>query len=91
MEETSDEGFSNIWHRDTAEYNFDAKDVYEMMMDKCPPRSEGEIRKGYDEYNKETGYKYFNYDENEKLIEKEIKMSVYRRKFINREFSALKQ
>ena len=77
MEEISDEDFSKAWKKDSQTYKFTYDDVKFEMEESCPIRDDSEIGKGYP------------YDES--WYAKERRMQRYKKKFLNREFTALKE
>lgn len=101
MELISDQGMTNIWMEESIKYHFDAIDVDRYMLDYCPPSMPEEVKIYLDEYYKKIreyekgkGYPSLNKEDEEKekktRIEKAIKVSEYQYKFLNREFTILK-
>lgn len=91
MELTTDQGMTNIWQKESGKYHFDAIDVDRHIMNHCPPSTPEEARKYWTEYYKNKDYPDMDEErETQELIEKSIKLSEYQHKFLNREFTALK-
>lgn len=101
MELTVDQGMTNIWQKESEEYHFDAIDVDRYMTNHCPSRTSEEVRTesekyytSYNEFLRGKGRPEISQEEQEKEIEraiqKEIVVSAYQKKFLNREFTALK-
>ena len=101
VERMTDEQFSMLWEEESVREHFDAIDVDRYMMRHCPPITSEEVRIGreryyasYNEFLRENSRSEVSREEQEKDIEraiqKEIAVSVYQKKFLNREFSSLK-
>lgn len=101
IELSTDQGMTNIWPEESKKYHFDAIDVDRYMMKHCPPSTSEEMRldseKHYISYNdflKEKEQPEISREEQEKkierVIEKLISISSYQQKFLNREFTILK-
>ena len=91
METKTDEEFTIRWEKESKEGHFDAIDVDRHMLKYCPPSTPEKIKNGWDEYFKDKNYSDMDEEEEkQRRIEKSIKMSEYKRKFLNREFTALK-
>lgn len=87
----TDEDFSKIWPKYPNELNFDAIDVDRYMLKHCPPRTSEETIAFWNEYFKDKNYSDMDEEkERQVLTEKSIIMSKYKRKFLSREFTALK-
>lgn len=101
MEDTADQGMTNTWPKESQEYYFDVIDVDQYMMNYCPPSTPEEVRMAsekyytsYNEFLREKGRPEISQEEQEKEIEraiqKEAAVSAYQKKFLNREFTVLK-
>ncbi|MGW8184489.1 MAG: hypothetical protein ACWGHO_00060 [Candidatus Moraniibacteriota bacterium] len=101
METKTDEEFSIRWEKKSKEGHFDAIDVDRHMLKYCPPATPEETRHGiekyyksYNKYLKEKGQPEIGEEKQEREIqervERSISISEYKRKFLNREFTALK-
>lgn len=101
MELAIDQGMTNIWSKESSEYHFDAIDVDRYMMKHCPSSTSEEVKAesekyytSYNEFLRGEGQPEISQEEQKKEIEraiqKEIVVSAYQKKFLNREFTALK-
>lgn len=91
IDEKSDEVFSKMWTEDSKKYNFDAIDVDRYMMQRCPPCTRKEIEAILENYFKDKNFPDMD-EEKTKLegIQRTSEISEYQNKFLNREFTALK-
>lgn len=93
MEEVTDEQFTERWQEELSFYHFDAIDIDRYMMAHCPPGTgtREEATQFWTEYYKDKDYADMDEEkEKREQIEKSIKTSAYQQKFLNREFTVLK-
>lgn len=78
MEEISDEDFSKAWKKDSQTYGFTYEDVKFEMEESCPIKSDERVE-------------FLYQSQGRTVIQKIKKLQDYQRKFLNREFTALKE
>ena len=78
MEELSNEDFSKAWKKDSQTYKFTYDDVKFEMEESCPIKSDERVE-------------FLYQSQGRTVIQKIKKLQDYQRKFLNREFTALKE
>jgi hypothetical protein len=87
----NDEEFSEMWRVDSAKHGFDAKDIDRWMMEFCGPISDEEVGKGLEKYYSSVNFSDMDEEKvKRERLKREKSMNAYQRKFLRREFTALK-
>ena len=91
IDQESNESFSQMWEKDSKRYDFDVIDIDNWMMDRCHPISDEESRVWLANYFNSVDFPDMDEEKEERLrLERSMSMNSYQRKFLNREFSTLK-